>query len=150
MAHIHIETWVNAPIERVFDLARDIDLHLRSMAHTGERAVGGRTSGRIEMGESVTWRARHLGMDRQVTSRITALEHPSRFVDEQEAGPFAAFRHEHTFRAESGSTTMVDDWSHVPPYGLLGEIADKLFLERRLRELLHERAAAIKAEAERP
>jgi ligand-binding SRPBCC domain-containing protein len=149
MAHIHLETRINAPIERVFDLARDIDLHLRSMAHTGERAVGGRTSGRIELGELVTWRARHLGMDRQLTSRITALEPSSRFVDEQEAGPFESFRHEHRFRDESGSTIMVDDWSHVPPYGFLGEIADKLVLERRLRRLLSQRAAAIKAEAER-
>jgi hypothetical protein len=33
---------VAAPIELVFDLARDIDFHQRSMAHTGEQAVGRR------------------------------------------------------------------------------------------------------------
>jgi uncharacterized protein YndB with AHSA1/START domain len=45
---IHLTTDIAAPIGRVFDLARDLDLHARSMAHTGERAIAGRTSGRIE------------------------------------------------------------------------------------------------------
>jgi hypothetical protein len=58
---IHLETEIAAPIERVFDLARDIDLHERSMAQTDEQAVGGRTTGRIGPGQTVTFRARHLG-----------------------------------------------------------------------------------------
>jgi len=60
MQTIRITTWIAAPPERCFDAARDLDLHLRSMAHTGERAVAGRTSGLIELGEEVTWRARHF------------------------------------------------------------------------------------------
>jgi hypothetical protein len=58
VARIHLETDIAAPTERVFDLARDIDVHQQSMAAIGERAVGGRTSGLIEAGESVTFRAR--------------------------------------------------------------------------------------------
>ena len=38
---IELTTDIGAPIERVFDLARDLDLHARSMAHTGERAIAG-------------------------------------------------------------------------------------------------------------
>ena len=44
---IDLVTDIDAPIQLVYDLARDLDLHARSMAHTGERAIGGRTSGRI-------------------------------------------------------------------------------------------------------
>jgi hypothetical protein len=61
MATIHLETEIGAPIERVFGLARDIDFHQRSMAHTDEHAVGGRTSGLIDLGETVTWQARSSG-----------------------------------------------------------------------------------------
>jgi uncharacterized protein YndB with AHSA1/START domain len=62
MTRIDLTTRIEAPIEQVFDLARDIDLHARSMAHTNERAVAGRTSGRIRQGETVTWRATHFGI----------------------------------------------------------------------------------------
>jgi uncharacterized protein YndB with AHSA1/START domain len=61
MGHIQLEAEIAAPIERVFDLARNIDFHQRSTAHTRERAVGGRTSGLVGLSETVTWRARHLG-----------------------------------------------------------------------------------------
>jgi ligand-binding SRPBCC domain-containing protein len=94
MVRIHLETDIAAPIERVFDLARDIDFHQRAMAHTDEQAIGGRTSGLIGPGETVTWQARHIGRTWSLTSKITAFEPPTRFVDEQTSGPFAWFRHE--------------------------------------------------------
>jgi ligand-binding SRPBCC domain-containing protein len=153
MVHIHLETDVAAPIERVFDLARDIDFHQRSMADTNERAVGGRTNGRIGAGETVTWRARHLGRMWSLTSRITAFDPPRRFVDEQTSGPFAWFRHEHRFETTPDGTRMIDDWEHAAPFGLLGRIADRLVLRRLLERLLTHRNTALAREAvlaERP
>jgi ligand-binding SRPBCC domain-containing protein len=150
MARIHLETQIAAPIERVFDLARDIDFHQRSMAHTSERAVGGRTSGMIGLGETVTWRARHLGLSWSLTSRITAFEPPVRFVDEQVSGPFAWFRHEHRFEATPGGTRMIDDWRHAAPFGVIGRLVDALLLGPLLRRLLVHRNAALVREAEEP
>lgn len=148
MVHIHLETEIAAPIDRVFDLARDIDFHQRSMADTNERAVGGRTSGRIGTGETVTWRARHLGRTWTLTSRITAFDPPRRFVDEQTSGPFAWFRHEHRFEPTPSGTRMIDDWEHAAPFGVLGRIADRLVLGRLLERLLRRRSAALTREAE--
>jgi ligand-binding SRPBCC domain-containing protein len=148
MVHIHLETQIRAPVEHVFDLARDIDVHQRSMAHTDERAIGGRMSGRIGAGETVTWRARHLGREWSLTSRITAFEPPHRFVDEQVSGPFAWFRHEHRFEAVPGGTLMVDDWLHAAPFGVFGRIADRIVVGPLLRRLLAHRGAAIAREAE--
>jgi hypothetical protein len=42
---IRLSTAVAAPPERVFDLARSIDLHTRSLEWTGEEPVAGRMSG---------------------------------------------------------------------------------------------------------
>jgi ligand-binding SRPBCC domain-containing protein len=148
MTTIRLETSIAAPIERVFDLARDIDLHERSMVATREQAVAGRTSGRIECGETVTWRARHFGVWWALTSRITDVERPVRFVDEQERGPFRWFRHEHGFEARDGGTKMTDTWEHVSPFGPLGRLADRLVLRRYMRRLLETLNVAIKAEAE--
>lgn len=141
---------IAALIETVFDLARDIDFHQRSMERTGERAVAGRTSGLIGPGESVTWRARQFGLPISITSRITEFQRPYRFVDEQVSGPFRRFRHEHRFkRLGDGATLMIDEWEHEAPFGPLGQIVDALFLERHMRNLLATRNAALKREAER-
>ncbi len=143
-----LETVIHAPIERVYNLARDIDLHARSMAHTNERAVAGRTSGPIGLGETVTWKARHFGVTWSLTSVITVADSPVRFVDEQMRGPFASFRHEHRFEAVPDGTRMVDDWQHVSPLGVLGRLADRIVLERHMKGLLEIRNRALKREAE--
>jgi ligand-binding SRPBCC domain-containing protein len=149
MTKFRLENLIEAPIERVFDLARDIGLHERSMAATGEHAIAGRTSGRIESGETVTWRARHFRLWWTMTSRITEVDPPTAFADEQEHGPFAWFRHRHTFRRVAGGSVMVDDWEHRSPFGLLGRVVDRLVLGRYMRHLLETRNTALKAEAER-
>ncbi len=150
MTTIHLETFIAAPVDRVFDLARDLDLHARSMAATGERAVAGRTRGRIERCETVTWRARHFGVWWSLTSRITVVDRPTRFVDEQERGPFRWFRHEHRFEARGDGTLMTDNWEHVSPFGALGRLVDRFVLGRHMRRLLETRNAALRAEVERP
>jgi hypothetical protein len=70
-------TTIAAPIEVVFDLSLDIDAHLASMADSGERAIGGTTSGLIGLGETVTWRARHFGIPFTMTSKVTEWERPT-------------------------------------------------------------------------
>jgi len=142
------EFWIDAPPDVCFDLARSIDVHMTSAAQTGERAVGGRTEGLIELGESVTWEAVHFGIKQRLTARITEMERPHRFVDEMVSGAFHSFYHVHEFHAEQGGTRMVDIFDYRSPLGWLGVIADKLFLERYMREFLRKRNLHIKEAAE--
>jgi ligand-binding SRPBCC domain-containing protein len=145
---ITIETLISAPVERCFDLARDLDLHTRSMAHTNEVAVGGRMSGLIELGEEVTWRARHFGVTQPFTSRITAYDRPRHFQDAMQRGAFRSFVHDHFFLSDGRQTTMTDVLVFAAPLGILGVIAEKLVLRRYLDRLLRARAQTIKAAAE--
>ena len=88
MTTIHLTTFIAAPIERVFDLSRSIDLHKRSMIDSIEEAIAGVTSGLIELGQTVTWKAKHLLKTRYLKSKITAMDRPNSFVDEQVSDPF--------------------------------------------------------------
>ncbi|KIS26429.1 cyclase [Arthrobacter sp. SPG23] len=124
------------PRERLFDLARSIDAHLDSQAEAGERAVAGVTSGLIGEGQEVTWRARHFGVPFRMTSRITSMDYPERFVDEQVRGPFKAFRHVHEFEATGRGSIMTDRVEFTTPFGLLGRIAERLVLRRYLEGLI--------------
>ena len=144
MPVIHQELLIDAPIDRVFDLARSIDLHQVSTAQTKERAIAGRTSGLIELGETVTWRAKHLGIYQQLTVRITEMERPYSFVDEMVKGAFQGFRHQHLFEEIDGQTRMIDIFDYRSPLGLLGYLADWLFLEAYMRRFLAQRNQVIK------
>ena len=57
MPTIHFTTFIAAPVNVVFDLARHIGLHKESMAQHKEEAVAGTRFGLIEKDETVTWRA---------------------------------------------------------------------------------------------
>jgi ligand-binding SRPBCC domain-containing protein len=148
MPVIRLETFINADRQIVFDLARSIDLHQISTAHTNERAVAGRTSGLIELNESVTWEARHFGIVQRLSSKITAMKHPEYFVDEMISGAFKSIRHEHIFEEKSNGTLMIDVFEYASPLGFLGNLADYLFLKKYLTNLLVTRNQVIKENAE--
>ncbi|MFF1382293.1 SRPBCC family protein [Arthrobacter sp. NPDC058288] len=124
------------PRERLFDLARSIDMHLETQADAGERAVAGVTSGLIGQGQEVTWRARHFGVPLTMTSRVTSLHFPESFTDEQVRGPFKAFRHVHEFEQTARGSIMTDRVEFTAPFGLLGRIAERLVLRRSLERLI--------------
>jgi ligand-binding SRPBCC domain-containing protein len=148
MPIIHLATRIHAPISLVFDLSRSIDLHLSSMAATGEHAVGGRREGLIELGEEVTWEAVHFGVRQRLTVRITRFERPTHFRDTMVRGIFQRFDHDHRFAADGDGTTVTDDFDFTSPLGWLGRTADMVFLEQYMRRLLIARNEAIKAAAE--
>ena len=148
MAAFRIVTSIDAPIELCFDLSRDIDFHVRTMEKTGERAVAGRTTGLIELGESVTWEAKHLGMIRRLTARITAFDRPHHFRDEMTAGAFRSLVHDHRFEVRDGRTVMIDELIFRSPFGPIGWLVDRLFMRRYLHRLLAGRCEMIRREAE--
>ena len=117
MTTIRLRTAIDAPVERWFDLARSVDLHLRSTSRTRERAVAGVTRGLLGKGDRVTWEAVHFGLRWRMTVRITRFEPPTRFVDEMVRGPFRAMRHVHDFERRGRGTLMRDSFRYVLPLG---------------------------------
>ncbi|WP_312179565.1 SRPBCC family protein [Arthrobacter sp.] len=132
-------TRTSLPKAELFDRARSIDAHKGSMARSREEAVAGVTSGLISLGEEVTWRAWHFGIPLRMTSRITEMESPNYFVDEQVSGPFRRFRHVHEFSEDPDGTTMVDRIEFQAPFGPVGRLAEKLVLGRYLKKLIEGR-----------
>ena len=148
MVRLRIETEVMAPPERCFDLARDVDTHVRTAAGTGERVVAGRMTGRLELGDSVTFEGVHLGVRQRLSARITEMNRPLRFVDEMTRGAFTAMRHVHDFESDGATTVMTDTITWRSPLGFLGQIADTLVLKAHLTYFLQTKQTALKALAE--
>ena len=149
MSKIELSIQINAPVERCFDLSRSIDLHMESTKQTGERAISGKTSGLFELGETVTWRAKHFGIWQNLTSKITEYKYPDYFVDEMVSGAFKSFRHEHHFSNDNGQTLMKDVFVFESPFGIFGKLFNWLVLKKYMTNLLVERNRVIKEAAEK-
>jgi ligand-binding SRPBCC domain-containing protein len=128
---IVLHTTIHAPIELVFDLSRSIDLRQKSMQHTSEKAVAGRTSGLVKEGETVTWEASHFGITKNLNSHVTDVQPHHFFTDEMESGAFKRFRPEHHFSSHDDVTSIMKDiFDYDVPLGFLGKLADSLFLKK--------------------
>lgn len=148
MPTIHLTTFIEAPVQRVFDLSRSINLHKKSLEHTGEEAVGGITTGLINLNETVTWQAKHLGKKRLLKIKISALDSPASFTDEMVEGDLRSMKHEHHFKQVENGTIMIDLFYFETPYGMIGKILNRVYLTRYLRRLVEQRNQFIKKYAE--
>ena len=92
MPFIHLTTFIAAPQERVFDLSRSVALHKSSMKDHDEKIVDGTMSGLMNLNDTVTWTAKHLFKQRRLKIRITKLQRPEYFIDEQEAGDKTVYK----------------------------------------------------------
>lgn len=148
MPAIHLKTRISAPIQRVFDLARSIDLHQDSNPESKEVAIAGKTSGLIELGETVTWKARHFGIYQKLTVKVIELESSRFFTDVMLKGAFKSMKHSHKFEAIDGGTDMTDHFEFESPLGYLGRIANSLFLKSYMTRFLKDKNDILKRIAE--
>lgn len=145
MTEIHLKTIINAPIEKCFDLARDVDFHKLSTQKTKEEAIAGRTSGLCEPDDEITWQATHFGIRQKLSIRITKFEKPTFFEDKMTKGAFKSMRHEHYFVFINGNKTeMTDHFFYEVPFGFVGWIFNKLILKRYMTQFLIERNRMLK------
>jgi ligand-binding SRPBCC domain-containing protein len=144
-------TLIRAPVDRCFDLARSVEVHLAGNVHCGETALAdsGVTFGLLDLNQSVTWRAKHFGFWHNLTSEITAVDRPKYFQDTMVRGIFRYMRHDHFFRLLApGLTEMRDVFCFAAPLPVLGRLAEIVFLGRYMRRLLDERNSVIRQIAE--
>jgi len=142
MVRLEEVTVIRAPIERCFDLARSVEVHLAHNVHSGKvaLAIGGVTSGLIGLRQRVTWRGRHFGAWHQLTSEITAIR-----------GAFRSMQHDHFLKSlSSDETEMRDVFCFAAPLGILGRLAELAVLRSYMQALLRERNAVIRQIGESP
>jgi ligand-binding SRPBCC domain-containing protein len=84
-----------------------------------------------------------LGIQLDWMTEITHVEEQSYFVDEQRIGPYAMWQHEHKIEAVEGGVLMTDIVTYQPPFGILGVIANKLFIKKQLQAIFDYRTIAM-------
>ena len=118
------------------------------MEKFGEQAVSGITSGLINKEDTVTWKGKHLGKTRFFTSKITEMKPFETFTDKMIKGDFKFFEHQHFFKPTDNGTIVIDIINYETPYGLIGELVNKFYLNSYLEQLIENRNKVIKQYAE--
>lgn len=76
-------------------------------------------------------------------TEITHITEGSYFVDEQRSGPYSMWHHRHFIEPDGKGTVMTDIVTYIPPFGILGRMANALFISRRLKQIFDFREKAM-------
>lgn len=68
-------------------------------------------------------------------TEITHVEDKKYFVDEQRFGPYSLWHHQHHFRETPAGVEMTDIVHYKIPFWFLGDIANALFVKKKLRSI---------------
>jgi ligand-binding SRPBCC domain-containing protein len=101
----------------------------------------------IEMrtGTRITYALRLFGLPLRWRTRIDEWRPGEGFVDVQESGPYAYWRHTHRFEPAEQGARIVDDVEYTLPFGPLGRLAHALVVRHVLRRIFDFRAEAIRS-----
>jgi ligand-binding SRPBCC domain-containing protein len=84
-----------------------------------------------------------LGIPLYWMTEITHVQRPYYFVDEQRKGPYSFWQHQHHFREIEGGVEMTDIVHYRNPLGFFGELANLLFVRKKVRSIFSYRFAKV-------
>jgi ligand-binding SRPBCC domain-containing protein len=84
-----------------------------------------------------------LGIKMTWVTEISQVEDKKYFVDEQKVGPYKLWYHQHHLKEIDGGVEMIDIIHYQPPMGILGDIANTVFIARQLEGIFDYRRVAL-------
>ncbi|MDX1387492.1 MAG: SRPBCC family protein [bacterium] len=84
-----------------------------------------------------------LGIPLKWESLITRFDPPNLFVDEQIKGPYAFWKHVHSFKEEAEGTLIEDEVNYALRMGPFGRLAHALKVKRDLKNIFDYRQKKI-------
>jgi ligand-binding SRPBCC domain-containing protein len=148
MAPIHLTTFIAAPVERVFDLTRNLAVYKYVFNTRQEKLTSRAGANLLLQGETISIVAKHFGKERLATLKLTTFDRPVFLVEEQVKGDLMSYRHEHHFKRIDNGTIMIDLIEFGVPRDFVGRYLGKIYLKNYLEELVRKRNEVIRSYAE--
>ncbi len=84
-----------------------------------------------------------LGIKLKWLTEITHVDELKFFVDEQRYGPYTLWHHQHHIQETPNGVLMTDLVHYIPPYGVLGTIANSVFIKKQLNTIFEFRRLTL-------
>jgi ligand-binding SRPBCC domain-containing protein len=136
---------ISSTLEEVWDfISSPENLKDITPAYMGFKISTKDLPGKIRKGLIIEYRIKPLlGISMRWVTEITDVKEGKYFVDEQKRGPYSYWRHQHFIEKAENGVLMTDIVTYKPPFGLLGNIANWLFIGNRLREIFEYRRQVL-------
>jgi ligand-binding SRPBCC domain-containing protein len=95
-------------------------------------------------GIQIDYAMRLFGIRLRWTSLVTDYDPPALFVDEQIKGPYAQWRHRHTFTPQDNGVVARDEVTYALPWGLWGRLAQVVYVQWVLKAIFNYREKMVR------
>jgi ligand-binding SRPBCC domain-containing protein len=142
---IREEMEVTASLEEVWDfISSPGNLKEITPGYMGFEITTPGLPDKIYPGLMISYKVRpFLGIQMNWLTEITQVREPNYFVDEQRAGPYALWHHEHSLQVIEKGVLMSDLVTYRLPAGPLGMLAHGVFIKKQLKSIFQYRELAL-------
>jgi ligand-binding SRPBCC domain-containing protein len=84
-----------------------------------------------------------LGIPVYWMTEITHIQDREYFIDEQRFGPYSFWHHQHRFKEINDGVEMTDIIHYKIPFWFVGDVANRLLVEKKLKDIFRFRREAI-------
>jgi len=142
---LHTEQKLQADLEQVWDfISSPANLKKITPEYMGFDITSKDLPDKMYPGMIISYKVSPvLGIKTTWVTEITQVEDKKFFVDEQRVGPYTIWHHQHHLELTDDGVLMKDIVSYQPPFGILGRIANTLFIKAKLKEIFEHRRKAM-------
>ena len=136
---------IPASIEEVWDfISSPLNLKLITPEYMGFEVTSKNLPEKMFPGMIISYTVKPvMGIKMKWVSEITHIKEFEYFVDEQVAGPYSFWHHRHQLTKIENGVRMNDIINYKPPFGFLGNIANRLLIRKQLDAIFTYRTKKI-------
>lgn len=145
MFQFYTRQMISAPIEEVWEfISKPQNLNKITPEKMDFRITSRELPEKMYPGMMISYKVRPVaGIRMRWITEITHVKEGHYFVDEQRAGPYKIWHHEHHIRSIGEQVEMTDLVSYLPPFGIFGKIANSFFIRNQLEAIFEYRKEAL-------
>ncbi len=139
------EQIVHAGVEEVWDfISSPVNLREITPPHMGFIIKSKGLPEKMYPGMIISYTVKPMfGIPLTWVTEITQVVEKQFFVDVQRVGPYAMWHHQHIIKKTDRGVLIQDIVSYKPPLGILGSIANSLFIKKQLEGIFRYREKAM-------
>lgn len=142
---LHFKQKIHSSIEEVWDfISSPSNLQHITPKSMLFKITSDKTSTNIYPGMIITYKVSPLlGIQMDWMTEITQIDTRKMFIDEQRYGPYKLWHHQHILEKAGDHVIMKDIISYIPPFGILGTLANYLFIKKKIKSIFKYREQAL-------